>query len=75
MLEDPSFCDRTSGLLPLEVAVEAIKAQISTIEKTEEIPTGDALGRILANPVFSPINFPLFDNSAMDGYALFAEKA
>ncbi len=75
MLENPSFCDRTSGLMPLEVAVEAIKAQISTIEKTEEIPTGDALGRILANPLFSPINFPLFDNSAMDGYALFAEKA
>ena len=30
----------------------------------------DALGRVLAEPVVSPINVPGFDNSAMDGYAL-----
>jgi molybdopterin biosynthesis enzyme len=29
-----------------------------------------ALGRVLAIDVFSPINVPGFDNSAMDGYAL-----
>ena len=75
MLDKPSFCDFTTGLVSLEVAIDGIKAQIGAIERTEQIPIGDALGRILAHSLFSPINFPLFDNSAMDGYALFAEKA
>src|SRR6185312_15617816 len=30
----------------------------------------DALGRVLASPVRSPLTLPPWDNSAMDGYAL-----
>lgn len=30
----------------------------------------EALGAILAEPVFSPLDVPTFDNSAMDGYAM-----
>jgi len=36
----------------------------------ERIPLAQALGRILAQPVSSPIDFPHWDNSAMDGYAV-----
>ena len=36
----------------------------------EQIPLGDALGRVLAEDIRSPITLPHWDNSAMDGYAV-----
>lgn len=36
----------------------------------ELIPLADALGRVLAHDVFSPIEHPPWDNSSMDGYAV-----
>ena len=36
----------------------------------ERIPLGDALGRVLADDVRSPIEHPPWDNSSMDGYAV-----
>jgi molybdopterin molybdotransferase len=35
----------------------------------ERLPLLQALGRVLAQPLMSPINVPAHDNSAMDGYA------
>jgi molybdopterin molybdotransferase len=39
---------------------------------TEAVPLGEALGRVLAEDVQSPIDVPPFDSSAMDGYAVVA---
>jgi molybdopterin molybdotransferase len=36
---------------------------------TEELPLMQALGRIVAEDIISPINVPAHDNSAMDGFA------
>jgi molybdopterin molybdotransferase len=36
---------------------------------TETLPLAQALGRVLAADVVSPIDVPAHDNSAMDGYA------
>ncbi|WP_336081171.1 molybdopterin molybdotransferase MoeA [Nocardia sp. SSK8] len=36
----------------------------------EQIPVPGALGRVLATDVVSPIDLPVFRNSAMDGYAV-----
>jgi len=36
----------------------------------ETLPLLAATGRILATPVISPLDFPHWDNSAMDGYAV-----
>ena len=36
----------------------------------ERVALREALGRVLAEPVVSPITIPAWDNSAMDGYAL-----
>jgi molybdopterin molybdotransferase len=36
----------------------------------ERVPLLDALGRVLATPVVSPLTLPPWDNSAMDGYAV-----
>ena len=45
----------------------------SNLLSSEEIPTVEASGRILAEEIISPANVPEFDRSAMDGYALNAE--
>ncbi len=42
---------------------------VEPITDTEELGLFDALGRVLAHAVISPISVPPHDNSAMDGYA------
>ena len=37
---------------------------------TESVSLNDAPGRVLAEPIRSPIDLPVFDNSSMDGYAV-----
>jgi molybdopterin molybdotransferase len=41
----------------------------------EDVPLGDALGRVLAEEVESPIDVPPFDSSALDGFAVIAGPA
>ncbi len=56
-------------------ADEAIKIILDNTKllPIEKIFINEALGRILAEDIFSPYNIPYADNSAMDGYALKAE--
>jgi len=42
---------------------------VETVHETEDVGIFDALGRVLAEDLVSPINVPPHDNSAMDGYA------
>ena len=48
----------------------AIAAAIRPVRGDETVPLTQALGRVLALDVISPIDVPAHDNSAMDGYAL-----
>ncbi|HYW85214.1 MAG TPA: molybdopterin molybdenumtransferase MoeA, partial [Spirochaetia bacterium] len=48
----------------------AILHDIPAESKAETIHIDDALGRVLAETVLSPIDSPPFDKSAMDGFAL-----
>ena len=43
--------------------------------EAEKVMLADALGRVLADDVRSPLDVPPFDSSAMDGYALVAGAA
>ena len=43
---------------------------VSPVADVESVGVFDALGRVLAEDVVSPISVPPHDNSAMDGYAL-----
>lgn len=63
-------CSTTSSLLSLEQALEKLLSQSAAITQTEQIPLAQAVGRITAQPLISPLNVPPFDNSAMDGYAV-----
>jgi molybdopterin molybdotransferase len=42
---------------------------------TEVVPSLDAVGRVLADDMVAPWDFPAWNNSAMDGYAVRAEDA
>src|SRR5688572_2767086 len=39
----------------------------------ERVPLLDALARVLATPIVSPVTLPPWTNSAMDGYAVRAD--
>jgi len=60
-------------LTPYREALKLLLDDLSEIEETEEVPLDNALGRVLAEDVVSPIDSPPFDRSAVDGYALRAE--
>jgi molybdopterin molybdotransferase len=55
--------------ISVEAARTAIHAGIRAIADSEIVPLMQALGRIIAADVISPIDVPAHDNSAMDGYA------
>lgn len=56
-------------MLPVEEASARILAGIEPLG-SERVALLDALGRVLASPVASPLTIPAWDNSAMDGYAV-----
>ncbi|MFQ7898289.1 gephyrin-like molybdotransferase Glp [Stutzerimonas degradans] len=62
-------CD-TSGLKPVDEAIEALLARVPALPAVEHVALSDALGRVLAEPLAAPFPVPAWDNSAMDGYAL-----
>lgn len=62
-------------LMPLDEAWsrlrEAVVAHVAASPlETEQVDSFEALGRVLAQPLVSPVDVPPLDNSAMDGYAV-----
>ncbi|MYN26123.1 molybdenum cofactor guanylyltransferase [Duganella sp. CY42W] len=62
--------DSDPAALPVDEAQRLICDRITAVEATETLPLLNALDRVLAADIISPINVPAYDNSAMDGYAL-----
>ena len=60
---------RTPDWLTVHDALARILAAARATE-LEDVPLGDACGRILAEAIVSPIDHPPWDNSAMDGFAV-----
>lgn len=57
------------SLLPVDEALSAILARVPAVT-SEAVSLGDALGRVLAEPLIASHDQPPFDASAMDGYAM-----
>ncbi len=55
--------------LHAEAVLEFLARLVEPVQETEQVSVFDALGRVLAQDVVSPISVPPHDNSAMDGYA------
>jgi molybdopterin molybdotransferase len=67
----PSCKDENqTGLLTVTEAQARILDGVTAVTETETLPVRDALGRVLAQAVTSPIDVPSHTNSAMDGYAI-----
>ncbi|WP_324050491.1 molybdopterin molybdotransferase MoeA [Aeromonas caviae] len=60
----------TGALLPLDKALQGMLEQLTCCCETEQLPLPQALDRILAEEISSPLFVPPFDNAAMDGYAV-----
>jgi molybdopterin molybdotransferase len=64
---------RLQGYDPQALSADAVGeflAQlVAPVAETESVAVFDALGRVLARDLISPLSVPPHDNSAMDGYA------
>ena len=61
-------------LLNVDTALANVLADVNVLGP-ESVYLGDALDRVLADDIISPIDLPPFDNSAMDGYAIHFEDS
>jgi molybdopterin molybdotransferase len=57
-------------MISFEDALERLTAAAKPLAESEEVGLAQARGRVLATALFSPLNVPRQDNSAMDGYAV-----
>lgn len=57
-------------MLAFNEARQKLIDQVSACHRMELCSVYEIYGRILANDVIAPINLPITDNSAMDGYAI-----
>ena len=55
--------------LPAQDVLKFLSELVTGVSETESVDIFDALGRIVAKDVISPIDVPPHDNSAMDGFA------
>ncbi|MBI1771156.1 MAG: hypothetical protein HYR68_02110, partial [Burkholderiales bacterium] len=65
--------DYNPEALSVQLAQDIMRAYIQPVCGMEKLTIRQALGRVLATDIISPINVPSHDNSAMDGYALRGE--
>ena len=64
-----SACD-SGALMPVDEAIRYLLDQAPLPPPVQRMALDQALGRVLAADIRSPMNLPPWDNSAMDGYAL-----
>ena len=65
----PDCYEGDPDLLPPDEAMRRVRAHVRAVDATETVAVIDALGRVAARDVVSPMNVPGHVNSAMDGYA------
>jgi len=71
MREDRRIFRRLSSV---DGAREEIWSRVREMKKrVEEVPLSEALGRVLAEDVVSPVDIPSFDRATKDGFAVRAE--
>lgn len=57
-------------MVPANDAETLILDLVTPVDNLETVSLGDSLGRVLGQSVSSQLDFPHWDNSAMDGYAV-----
>jgi len=64
------YNDTDPSAISIETARGRIKQSLPSHTRTETLRCAEALGRIVASDILSPISVPPFRASAMDGYAV-----
>ena len=62
------------SFISLEEAINILNSNVNNLE-VEEINLVEAVKRVLAEDIYSKIDNPPFNKSAMDGYAIIAEDS
>lgn len=62
--------DYDPNSMPVTKARELIRTFLTPVTAVERVDVRNALGRVLATDIVSPLAVPGHDNSAMDGYAV-----
>jgi len=57
-------------LTPVHEAIEAVKKHVRPVEEKERLPVWEAVGRVLAEDLVAPHDFPPRPRAAYDGYAV-----
>jgi len=71
MTPNPSrLDDRDTHSLTVDRARATLLAMLTAVGGRERVFVREALGRVLAEDVISPVDVPAHDNSAMDGWAV-----
>ncbi len=60
-------------LIPFDKAREILLAHVPELKDKENVELTQAVGRVLAEDVRSPVSVPPFDRAAEDGYAVIAQ--
>ncbi len=71
---EPCVITEKKPLLSVEDAQQRIYEAISSLTENETVPLKQAIGRVLAQTIFAPIDLPIARNAAMDGYAFASES-
>lgn len=61
-------------LLTVEEALARVLERAAPSDSPERVATAEALGRVVREPVVSPVDLPPFASSAMDGFAVRAAE-
>src|SRR6187401_2835020 len=68
------YCSQPE-LLPVADAIAHMQSAVTPVVDIETVELQAALDRVIAKPVYSALNIPSHNNSAMDGYALLSAHA
>lgn len=71
VLKDDCF-EASTDLMALDQAVAILHTDTIAVCGVEEVSVADCLGRVLAEDLAAPQDVPPHDNSAVDGYAVYA---
>lgn len=70
VFSDICSAGKTCEVLPVDVAAQKAFRAAIPVASTETLAILEAKERVLASAIFSSVNIPPFDTSAMDGYAV-----
>lgn len=70
------FCEEQilAAWLTLDEALHQVLSHVVSINETQILSIDEAFGHVLAESLYSPLDVPPWNNSAMDGYALNLEN-